>query len=76
MIILILGLKMNIHRRPPFHHLNQVTHQNPPLVSAFFADDPRVVICMTYIRGVDIKWGALPLNKIEFIEAQGRVGLS
>ena len=60
---------MNIYRRPPYHNLNQILHQNLPLASAFFADGPRVVICMTYIRGVGIK--IVPLyvpNKLKFLK--------
>ena len=67
---------MNIYRRPPYHNLNQILHQNLPLASVFFADGPRVAICMTYIRGVGIKWEPLPPNKIVFIEAQGRASLN
>ena len=61
-ITLILGLEMNIHRRHPCHHLNQKPHQKPPLASAYFANALRVVICMTFIRGVDIKM--VPLSPI------------
>jgi len=66
-ITLILGLEMNIHRRHPYHHLNQKPHQKPPLASAFSANAPRVVICMTFIRGFDIKMVPLsPINPIFF----------
>ena len=60
-ITLILGIEMNIHQRHLCHYLNLKPHQKPPLASAFFANALLVVICMTFIRGVDIKM--VPLSQ-------------